>query len=219
MRIIPVINCQDFDCVKTRARIAAEALFPLVAGTERWLHIDIADGGFTNGYSTWRHPADVAALRLTPDIKIELHLMVNEPETVMEHWLAAGISRLIFHLETTSALEIIASSCRNRGVEPMLALAPQTEISHAYSYLTGFTSCQLLAVPPGLPSQPLHEGTVEKVKAIRARFPDILIEVDGGVTLEIAPRLKAAGANQIVAGSSIFNSSDPVSVFGQYLAL
>ncbi len=219
MNIIPVINCQDFETVKARVQIARESLFPMIRPEERWLHIDIADGGFTNGYSTWRNPGDLAELKLTSDIKIELHLMMNEPEQAMDPWLAAGISRLIFHLEATASLEVVVACCRDRGVEPMLALAPETPVNHALTYLAGLPACQILAVHPGLAGQSMEPGTLEKIASIHARFPNMVIEVDGGVTPETAAQMKAAGATQVVAGSSIFGAENPGAIFKKYLEL
>lgn len=219
MQIIPVVNCQDFDCVKQRVQTAQESLFPLVKPEDRWLHIDIADGGFTKGYETWRNPTDLSSLKLSPEIKIELHLMVNEPEQAMEAWLATGISRLIFHLESTASLDVIVAACHSRGVEPMLAISPATPAPHALPYLAGFSSCQLLAVEPGKAGQEFEEHMYEKIKTIHTRFPDMVIEVDGGVTPETAPNIKAAGASILTAGSTIFESPNPVAVFRKYLEL
>ena len=216
MKILPVINCQDFETVKSRMKVAVE-LLSIVPEADRWVHIDIADGGFTDGYSTWRNPTDLAELKLTPDIKIELHLMVNEPEQAMEAWFTAGISRLVFHLETTSTIEVITSSCHSRGVEPMLAIGPQTPVAHAMQYCTKIPGFQLLAVKPGKAGQELAPGTLEKIKAVRNHYPDMIIEVDGGVVPETAKQMREAGATQAVSGSYIFNSSDPAKAFKELL--
>src|SRR5262245_56242129 len=120
MKIIPVINCQDFESVKNRMQTAQD-LLTAVPAPDRWVHIDVADGSFTNAYATWRNPSELAEMKIRLDTKIELHLMVNEPEQAMDAWLSAGISRLIFHLETTDSVEVITAACNNLGVEPMLA--------------------------------------------------------------------------------------------------
>lgn len=218
MLTIPVINCSDFIEVGRRLKISQE-LLSNVPPHDRWIHIDVADGTFTKGYTTWRNAGDLANIKLDPNIKLEIHLMVNEPEQALDAWFALGISRLIFHLETTASLEVIVAACHSKGVEPMLALSPETTVPHALPYIAGLPGCQLLAVHPGPAGQPFQEPTLEKVKTLRQRFPELIIEVDGGVTLETAPKIKAAGASQIVAGSSIFEAEDPVAVFKKYLEL
>lgn len=216
MKIIPVINCQDIETVKSRMEVI-KGLLAAVPEGDRWVHVDIADGGFTNGYSTWRNPTDLAELKLSADIKIELHLMVNEPEQAMEPWLAAGISRLIFHLESTSVMEVITASCHSRGVEPMLAIGPDTPVAHVMPYAGRQPGFQFLAVKPGLAGQSLDPKTTERIKTLRARFPELIIEVDGGVTPETVKQLREAGATQAVSGSFIFDSSDPAKAFKQLL--
>jgi len=216
MKIIPVINCQDYETAKSRMQIA-ETLLASVPPSDRWVHIDIADGSFTNGYSTWRSPTDLAEMKLRLDTKIELHLMVNEPEQAMDAWLAAGISRLIFHLESTAALEVITAACNNCGVQPMLAIGPDTPVSHATTYCADMPGFQFLAVKPGLSGQEIDPKTFERIGSLRERFPQILIEVDGGVTPETAKRLKQWGATQAVSGSYIFNSADPAKAFKELL--
>lgn len=216
MKIIPVINCADFEAVKSRVAVAKEIL-STVPEADRWLHIDIADGGFTNGYSTWRNPTDLAELKLGPDIKIELHLMMNEPEQAMEAWLAAGISRLIFHLESTDSVGVVIASCHSRGVEPMLALRPDTPVAHAMQYLAGVPGAQVLAVTPGPAGSPFDEKMYDKITALRQRFPDMIVEVDGGVNPETAGKMRSAGATQAAAGSYIFNNADPAKAYKELL--
>ena len=221
MKIIPVINCQDFDCVKARIELAQEFLCDhgsenrtVSSGGERcWMHLDVADGGFTNGYTTWRNPAELKSWRGDSHLAFEVHLMLTEPELSIESWLDAGVSRIIVHLETATSIDTIAAMCAGRGVELWLAIAPQTPAEKAFPYLPVVQGCQVLAVEPGKAGQAMLPGSIEKIAAIRAAFPNIPIEVDGGITPATVPACKAAGATQAVAGSAIFNATDPTAAY------
>jgi ribulose-phosphate 3-epimerase len=221
MKIIPVINCQDFDCVKARISLAQEFLCDhgsenrtVSSGDEGcFIHLDVADGGFTNGYTTWRNPAELKAWRKDSHLSIEVHLMLTEPELSLEAWLDAGVSRIIVHLEAATSIDTIAAMCAGRGVELWLALAPATPAEKAFPYLSVVQGCQVLAVEPGRAGQAMLPGTLEKVSALRAAFPELPIEVDGGITPATVPLCKDAGATQVVAGSAIFNAPDPATAY------
>jgi ribulose-phosphate 3-epimerase len=224
MKIIPVINCQDFECVQSRIEIMQG--FACDHGSSArttvcdcWVHIDVADGGFTDGYTTWRNPEDLKRLRRDPHLKIEVHLMLNEPELALESWLGAGIHRIIVHLETVEAFDTVANICAQRGVETWLAIGPQTAAEKAFPYLGLAAGCQVLAVHPGLPGQEMEPATIEKVVKIRAAFSKLPIEVDGGVNLETVKSLAAAGVSQAVAGSVIFNAPEPAVMYQQLLSV
>lgn len=219
MHIIPAINCQEFDEVKERFHVAQEVLFG--AGSEshqtgerdEWVHIDIADGGFTNGYSTWRSPAEFKTLKRHPRLKVELHVMVNAPEEILAEWLTVGVDRVIFHIETTQAVEQVIAMCNEVGVEAMLALKPETPVSHVAPYLGAVSGCQVLAVVPGLSGQVMQDGTLEKIAALRKMRSDLVIEVDGGITPQTAPQCFAAGADQLTSSSYIFLDENPAAAY------
>jgi ribulose-phosphate 3-epimerase len=221
MIIIPVINCQDFDAVKNRFIQAEEILFGAggenrVLGIhEEWVHIDVADGSFTDGYQTWRLPEQLQKIKHRPELKIEVHLMVKNPEEVISSWLTVGINRLIVHLEATENLEALVSVCKESGVEIFLALKPETPITHAFPYIKLFDGLQILAVAPGLSGQATSEAMIAKIKDARAALPDTVIEFDGGVSLDSVAAIKAAGANQAVSGSFIFSQDNPAHAYQQ----
>lgn len=217
--IIPAINCQEFDEVKERFHVAQEILFGggseghETGEREGWIHIDIADGGFTKGYSTWRNAREFAELKRNPNLKVEVHVMVNEPEPVISEWLALGVHRVIFHLESAGNVEAIAAMCKESNVSPMLALKPTTPIAHAAPYMDLVEGCQVLAVEPGPGSQAMQPMIIEKIVALRKAYPALLIEVDGGITSETAARCIAAGADQLISGSYIFTDENPAAAF------
>lgn len=220
MQVIPVINCQDFDCVKVRVGQAQEFACDhgssgrsSSASPDCWIHLDVADGGFTSGYSTWRNASDLKNLKRDRHVKFEAHLMVSEPEFILTEWLDAGVNRIIVHLETVQAIDTLVNLCQERGVEVWLAIGPATMAEHAFPYLALVAGCQVLAVEPGRAGQSLQPSALTKVQEIRKAFPKLPIEVDGGITLETAKQCAAAGATQVVAGTAIFTSSDPAAAY------
>lgn len=218
MRIVPAINCEDFDCVKSRAKQCLE-LFSAVddAGQPQWMHFDVADGGFTNGYATWRNHQDLKELKVPANVKIEAHLMVRNPEAIFEQWLNAGASRIVVHLSATQNLENISSRCSESRAEVFLAFEPGSDIAHGFPYLNLVSGVQILAVGPGLSGQSFDPEALQKIKTLRKRFPSLIIEIDGGINPKTAVAAKEAGADFAVSGSYIFNSTDPARAFGELI--
>lgn len=207
MQVIPAINCHegDFDCVKEKIR-TAEQLYP--EPVEGWVHLDVADGIFTYN-KTWCDPT--RWMEIETSLKLEVHLMVEEPEIATEAWMMAGAKRVIVHLETLheKSAEHIASLAARHGAEVMLALNPETPAEEALLYAPHVTGFQLLAVHPGLAGQTFLPLVLEKIKLLHRDFPNATIEVDGGINPETARMAKNAGADIVVAASYIFDSEQP----------
>ena len=218
MLIVPGINCQDADCVATKFAQVRE-IFAGVSASQKIVHIDVADGGFTDGYATWRSPADLVALCADPSIRIEVHLMVNEPERIIEQWLNAGAQRVIVHVEATDVIPALVGTCAGLNKELMLSLRPDTPVSRVLPYLASVLGCQLLAVKPGLSGQLFDRGTLDKIRAIKAASPRTFVEVDGGVNLEVARLVATAGADSAVVASAIWNSADAIATYRALTAI
>jgi ribulose-phosphate 3-epimerase len=141
----------------------------------------------------------------------EAHLMVKDPEPYVAAWIAAGAKRCIVHVEsvTPESVARLVLMCKEKNVELMLAMNPNTPAEAVHPYLSFFNEFQVLAVQPGAAGQGLLPGMPEKVSALRAMAPDATIEVDGGVDITTAPILASAGADTLVSGSHIFGSVDP----------
>lgn len=213
MIIIPGINCEEVDDVRSRIQQASEFLSTTHSGYPKWIHLDIADGSFTNGYTTWRNSSDIASLAVPKDVHIEAHVMVKRPEEIIGEWVNSGVHRVIVHLSATEHLEAIVSICKERQVALMLALEPEVPVEHAFPYLAGVNACQLLAVTPGKSGQMLDPQTFERIKAIKRRFPSLPLEVDGGIDPLTARACKEAGADMVVSSSYIFTSNDALRAF------
>ncbi|MFH0806500.1 MAG: hypothetical protein V1885_02135 [Candidatus Brennerbacteria bacterium] len=215
MEVVPVVNCSDFACASKRISAAAEWGVP-------WIHIDVADGVFTP-VRTWGNPGELQKLLAeNPEVSVEVHLMVKDPAAVAEAWLEAGAKRLIVHVETLDGAEgkqihSIIEQCTEHGAEVMVSLAPQTPVAEVVPYLDVVYAVQCLAVPPGPSSQTFDERTVEKVSYLRLRNPDLVIEVDGGMTPVVARRVSDAGADLATSGGYIFDAQDPAAAYQELL--
>lgn len=203
MQIVPVINCRDRFCVEGALATAEKFL-----KEGDWIKIDIADGIFTY-HKTWNNPTDWANLR--SPFKLEVHLMVENPEKHIEPWIAAGAKRLIVHAETVDPkkAEKILEAAKRRGVEIVLSSNPETPPEALRPYLKIFSLFQVLAVNPGLAGQKFLPVVLEKIKFLRKEKPDARIEVDGGINLETARQCKAAGADSLAVASYIFENENP----------
>lgn len=211
MEVVPSINCADAACVKTRVK-TAEAL------GASWVHLDVSDGVFAPHHS-WGDPKEFAELHDAEEISTEVHLMVADPATVARRWLGAGVQRIIVHVESLSpeTFAALAGECAEAGTELGVSVRPDTEIHELVPYLGEVVFAQLLAVPPG-PSGQEFDGTIfEKLEFLRDRAPELTIEVDGGVTPDLARRLKEAGADAVVSGSHIFDARDPRAAYQELL--
>lgn len=209
VQIIPGINPSDFDTVRERIR-RAETIQP----DGGWVHIDVADGIFTP-HHTWNTPEELGDIHT--QLSIEVHLMVSDPEAVIDAWLRNGAHRIVVHLEAMTDPVYILEKCKKYNAECMLAIAPQTDVERLRAH-TDFTAFQILAVAPGPSGQQFQEQMLGKISFLRAHMPNATIEVDGGVNDETAPRIIAAGANILVSTSYIFEHPDPKEAYQNLVA-
>lgn len=202
MEVIPALNCQakDIACVHEKV-LTAE-------GFSGWIHLDVADGRFTFN-KTWGDPESWHAIKT--NLKLEVHLMMEEPERLVRMWLWAGAKRLIVHAETltSGSAEKILSLAKEYGAEAMLAFSPETGLETAAEYIGSFKEFQILAVHPGLPAQNFLPLVLEKVKFLREKYPEARIEVDGGINPETGKLAKEAGADILISASYIFGDANP----------
>ncbi|OGY60732.1 MAG: hypothetical protein A3I31_02695 [Candidatus Colwellbacteria bacterium RIFCSPLOWO2_02_FULL_44_20b] len=209
--IIPAINCQDY---KTAQKLATISLGFLPAGG--WLHLDAADGVFTPAV-TWGSPSGLKELIASNSefikLNFEAHLMVHNPEEILEEWLQAGVKRVIIHQEPMKNPKFILDLCKQYSVEAMLSIMPRTSRENFLPYLRSFPAFQVLAVSPGYAGQKFGDEALELLKFLRARVLNATIEVDGGISFENAGFVKSAGADLLTSASYIFNSPDPKTAY------
>lgn len=191
--IIPAINAADFNEVKRRIELAARRA--------RLIHIDVADGTFTPS-KTWFNPADFGAY--DPLVQIELHFMVADPEKKISEWLMSQIKRIIFHIEAAVNPYELVAKCHSAGCEAGIAIKPDTPWGALRPFVDLVDLLQILAVSPGPSGQQFDVRSLEKIAALRVIAPKKIIEVDGGIKLDVARKCARAGADLLVAGSALF---------------
>ncbi len=199
IEVFPVINCPDLECV-----IKELHQFEKFA---TWVHLDVADGKFTF-HKTWNEPS------LWPDLKsrlsLEVHCMVDDPETHAAAWLKAGAKRVIVHHEVLSAASAgrILDAARKKGAAAMIAINPETPAERLRPYFKEWRAFQVLSVHPGLAGQNFLPLVVPKISFLRREMPDAIIEVDGGMNEKTARLVREAGANVITSSKYVLESPD-----------
>ena len=205
VKIAPSILTADMGRLADEVRAAADA------GAE-YLHLDVMDGHFVPVITFG--PLVVAAVRKAVDITLDIHLMIERPETQLSAFRDAGGDILNVHVEAASHLHRTLAEIRRLGAKAGVSLNPATPLSTIEPVLGDIDQVMIMAVNPGWGGQSFIESSLDKVSQLRkqldARGLSIDIEVDGGVNLTTGPRCAAAGASVLVAGSFVYNDKAPV---------
>jgi ribulose-phosphate 3-epimerase len=172
-----------------------------------WIHVDVMDGHFVPNLTFG--PLILQACRRATDLPLDVHLMVEKPEPMLEAFAQAGASRLTVHVETCPHLHRTLEQIRELGVLPGVTLNPATPASALKEILPLVDLVLVMTVNPGFGGQEFIEASLGKIAEIRQMLDEAgltaWLEVDGGVSVETLPRLRAAGADAFVAGNSVFN--------------
>jgi len=191
----------------------------LMLGFTKTIQVDICDGQFTPSPS-WpyrKHDDNFEKLREQADglpgwekLDYEFDLMVNRPEEVVEQWVEVGATRIILHTESRG--DVLGAIQKLVGkAEIGLALNMDTTLDTIEQYIGMIDCVQLMAIDRiGYQGQVFNEKVLEKIRAVKEKYPELEVSVDGGVSLDNAPRLAAAGADRLVVGSAIFESDNPI---------
>jgi ribulose-phosphate 3-epimerase len=177
-----------------------------------WLHIDIMDGRFVPNIS---YGMDITkAIHSVSTKPLDVHLMIVEPEKYLEEFKEAGASVITVHYETCPHLHRTLQTIREMGVKAGVSLNPHTPVELLEDILEMTDLVLIMSVNPGFGGQKFIYRTLPKLKRLRQMIDtqntNTLIEVDGGVGLHNAEEILKAGADVLVAGSSVFKSEDPV---------
>jgi len=171
-----------------------------------FLHIDIMDGSFVPNYTLGTDV--VKKLKGATDIPLDIHLMIERPEDKVD-WFEFGEGDVVsFHYEATHHVQRTIGRIKARGAMAMMALNPATPLGVLEDVMMDLDAVLIMTVNPGFAGQRLIPQTVDKVKRLRQKYPEVIIEVDGNVSFENAKILKNAGADIFVAGSSSVFAKD-----------
>ena len=186
-----------------------------------WLHLDIMDGVFVPNISFGFSVLDT--LKDVSTKPLDVHLMIVEPQKFIREVAAAGAYMMNVHYEACVHLHRTVTAIKNAGMKAAVTLNPHTSITLLEDILPELNMVLLMSVNPGFGAQKFIEHTVEKTARLKYMIEDkglqTLIQIDGGVNLETAGRLFAAGADVLVAGSFVFNSSDPIKTIKELKSL
>lgn len=176
-----------------------------------WYHLDIMDGRFVPNISFG--PMIVDYFRKATTKVCDVHLMIEEPEKYAEQFKNAGADHLSVHIEACRHLHRNIQQIKSLGMKAGVAINPHTPVSELRDILGDIDLVCMMSVNPGFGGQKFIDHTLTKIKQLRSMIDErnlnVLIEIDGGVTLENAPSIVAAGADVLVAGNTVFKSAHP----------
>ncbi len=203
VRIAPSILSADF------ARLADEVA-RVEAGGADLLHVDVMDGHFVPNLTVG--PPIVEALRKVTKLPLDVHLMITNADAYIKEFADAGADYLTVHVEACPHLHRTVQAIKERGVKAGVTLNPATPLGSVEAILPDADLLLIMSVNPGFGGQSFIPSSLQKISQARAMIERVgsraLLEVDGGVKVENAAQIVAAGADILVSGSAIFSSRD-----------
>lgn len=176
-----------------------------------WLHLDVMDGRFVPNIS-FGLPV-IAQIRTATAKICDVHLMIEEPERYAEAFKEAGANRLIVHYEACRHLHRNVQQIKSLGMAAGVALNPATPVDLLSDILQDLDTVLIMSVNPGFGGQEFIPHTFQKIRNLKRMIHDrglkTLIEIDGGVSLDNSAQILKAGADVLVAGTTVFRAKDP----------
>jgi ribulose-phosphate 3-epimerase len=203
--IAPSILSADFAAL-------GEAVAAVERGGADLIHVDVMDGHFVPNLTVG--PAVVRSLKRVTRVPLDVHLMITDPDRYIEAFHDAGASMMSVHVEVLPHLHRTVQAIKALGARAGVVLNPSTPVAALEQIAGDVDFVLVMSVDPGFGGQTFIPRSESKVKAVRALLDRsgntaAPVAIDGGIDLTTAPRVAAAGARIIVAGSAIFHSQDP----------
>ncbi len=203
--ISPSLLSADFSILKEQIEVVKNA------GADR-LHIDCMDGHFVPNFTFG--PFIIKAIRKLTDLKLETHLMIDNPSNYFDDFIKAGCDILIFHYEASSNVRKDLEYIKSQGIQCGLAIKPETGYKVLEDYIDILDYILVMSVSPGFGGQGFIEDTLLKMKQINSmciehnRRKDITIGVDGGVNLTTIDKVYETGVDVTIVGSGLYKADD-----------
>ena len=204
-QIIPALITSDNNSENDfkELKLKFKKLQPFLSEFDNWIQIDITDGKFVPTKTSM----ELEDLKyFTERANVEFHLMVYKPEETINEWAWLGPKRVIVHIEAVEDMNRLLNICREKEIEVGVALNPETANVMVEPWLGAVDLITFLGVEPGMGGQAFIPEVLDKIKLLRQKFPNVKIEIDGGVRLANIGELKEAGADVFIVGSGILKS-------------
>lgn len=204
IKISPSILAIDYN----NEEVLDKALADIEKAKANYVHLDVMDGKFVKN-KTFDHKL-VDKIRDKTSMLLDVHLMVENPDAVIDDYVEAGADIITVHYEACKDVRATLKKINDKNIVAGLAISPKTAVLKIKDYLDeGLVDIvTVMGVKPGACGQAFIPGSAEKVAEIRELNKKVYIEIDGGVTLKNASLLRKMGVNIIVSGSTIFNSKN-----------
>ncbi len=181
----------------------------------KYLHIDVMDGHFVSNITLG--PVVVQCLRPFCKSVFDVHLMIENPEKYINAFADAGADIITIHLESTDDVQGTIDKIHAKGKKAGITIKPKTPIESVFPYVDAVEMVLIMSVEPGFGGQSLIPECLDKIRVLREKYPNLDIEIDGGVKVDNIDKVYESGANIIVAGSAVFCSDNPAKVIESML--
>jgi len=214
-KLAPSILSADFSDLQSALNMCDD-------GGAHWIHVDVMDNQFVPNLTIG--PPVVKSLRSKTERFMDVHMMVIEPEKLVEPFAKAGADNITFHIEATNDPDGIIELIKSCGCKVGVSIKPKTPLTEIFPVLQKVDVVLVMSVEPGFGGQGYISGTNERIAEIKSflnkdDLDHVLIEVDGGVKLHNAKEVMDAGADILVAGSEVFKSADPIQTIKEFYHL
>jgi ribulose-phosphate 3-epimerase len=210
-KVSPSILSGDFGALREQVKLLE------LAGSDR-VHIDVMDGHFVPNLTFG--PVVIKSIRNATRLPFEAHLMIEHPEKLMEDFVESGCDILVVHPEAKHDMKQTIAFIHFLGKEAGIAINPDTPLQKVQKYMHEIGTLIIMSVYPGFAGQKFIPEVLPKIKEAREMIErlglDIKLVVDGGITLETGKLAIEAGADELVAGTSIFKSDDIIKSIAQF---